>query len=159
MSTIDTALKNLNITLPPAPKPVASYIPFVQISRGGGNLVFISGQIAIKDGQIQIAGPIPSAQSIEQGQQAARLCIINALAVLKDACNGDLDNVARIVRIGVFVQSDTGFDQQAKVANGASDLLIAIFGDAGKHARAAVGTNALPLNTTVEIELLAELKT
>ena len=133
MSNIDTALKNLNITLPPAPKPVASYVPYVKT----GNLVFISGQITSKDGKIQIAGPIPSAQSIEQGQEAARICITNALAVLKDACDGDLDRVARIVRIGVFVQSDTGFDQQAKVANGASDLLIAIFGDVGKHARAA----------------------
>ncbi|MCL2647306.1 MAG: RidA family protein [Phycisphaerales bacterium] len=158
MSTIDTALQNLNITLPPAPKPVASYVPYVKT----GNLVFVSGQIAMRDGKIQIAGPIPSAQSIEQGQQAARICLINALAVLKDACGGEgggLDRVARIVRIGVFVQSNDGFDQQAKVANGASDLLIAIFGDAGRHARAAVGTNALPLNTTVEIELLAELKT
>jgi len=154
MSHIDAVLQNLNITLPPVPKPVASYLPFVRT----GNLVFVSGQIAMRDGKIQIAGPIPSAQSVEQGQKAARLCIVNALAVLKDACDGDLDRVSRIIRIGVFVQSDTDFDQQAKVANGASDLLIAIFGDAGKHARAAVGMNALPLNTTVEIELLAELK-
>jgi len=158
MSAIETALQNLNITLPPAPKPVASYVPFVQTSGGGGKLVFVSGQIAMRDGKVQIAGPVPSAQSVEQGQKAARLCIVNALAVLKDACGGDLGRVARIVRIGVFVQSDDGFDQQAKVANGASDLLIAVFGEAGKHARAAVGTNALPLNTCVEIELLAELK-
>jgi enamine deaminase RidA (YjgF/YER057c/UK114 family) len=156
MSAIDTTLKSLNITLPPAPKPVASYIPFVK-TGGGGNLVYLSGQIATKDGKVQFAGPVPTAQSIEQGQEAAKLCIINALAVLKDACNGDLDRVARIVRIGVWVQSAPGFDQQAKVANGASDLLIAIFGDLGKHARAAVGSVALPLNTTVEVEILAEL--
>ena len=154
MGAIETALAKLEIVLPAAPKPVASYVPFVRT----GNLVFVSGQIAIWDGKMQIVGAVPSVQTIEQGQAAARMCIVNALAVLKDACDGDLDRVARVVRIGVFVQSDDGFDQQAKVANGASDLLIAVFGEAGRHARAAVGTNALPLNTTVEIEMLAELK-
>jgi enamine deaminase RidA (YjgF/YER057c/UK114 family) len=96
--------------------------------------------------------------TVEQGAEAAKLCVINALAVLRDACGGDLDQVVRIVRVGVWVQCADGFDQQAKVANGASDLLVAVFGDAGKHARAAVGANALPLNTTVEVELLVQVK-
>src|SRR5262249_29254128 len=134
MSAIDDALSRLNITLPPAPKPVASYIPFVRT----GSLVVISGQLPSKDGKIQFAGPVPTGVSIEQGAEAARLCALNALAILKDACDGNLDRVARIVRIGVFVQCAAGFDAQPKVANGASDLLGAIFGDAGKHARAAV---------------------
>jgi enamine deaminase RidA (YjgF/YER057c/UK114 family) len=100
----------------------------------------------------------PGGLTIEQAAEGAKLCAINLLAVLKDACGGDLDQVARIIRIGVWVQSADGFDQQAKVANGASDLLVAIFGDAGKHARAAVGANELPLNAAVEVEMLAELR-
>ncbi len=154
MSTIDATLARLNITLPPAPKPLASYVPFVRT----GNLVFISGQLPSREGKVAFAGKVPSALSPEQAREAAQLCIINALAVLRDACEGNLDRVTSIVRIGVFVQSDDTFDQQPAVANGASDLLVAIFGDAGKHARAAVGTNTLPLNAAVEIELLAELK-
>ena len=105
------------------------------------------------------SGAVPAVLSIEQGAEAARLCAINGLAVLKDACGGDLDRVARIVRIGVFVQSAEGFADQPKVANGASELLVQVFGDSGRHARAAVGTNSLPLNAAVEVELLAELKT
>lgn len=154
MSQIDAALQRLNFTLPPAPKPVASYVPFVR----AGNLIIISGQLPSKDGKVQFAGPIPTALSIEQGIEAAKLCTLNALAVLRDACGGNLDNVVRILRIGVFVQSADGFDAQPKVANGASDLLVAVFGDAGKHARAAVGANALPLNATVEVELMAEIR-
>lgn len=153
MGVVDSALEKLGIVLPPAPKPVASYVPFVKT----GSLIIISGQLPSKEGKVQFAGAVPSAISIEQGAEAAKLCVINALAVLKDACGGDLDRVKRIVRIGVFVQSADGFDGQPKVANGASDLLVAVFGDAGKHARAAVGTNALPLNAAVEVELLAEI--
>ena len=155
MGKIDENLTRLGITLPPAPKPVASYVPFVRT----GNLVFVSGQLPSKEGKVVFAGAVPSAVSIEQGAEAAKLCAINALAVLKDACGGNLDKLARIARIGVFVQSADGFDGQPKVANGASDLLVAVFGDAGKHARAAVGTNALPLNAAVELELAAEINT
>ncbi len=156
MGHIDDALNRLGIILPPAPKPVASYVPFVR----SGNLVYISGQLPSKEGKVLFTGAVgsPLSLSVEQGIEAAKLCTLNALAVLRDACGGDLDQVARIVRIGVFVQSVDLFGEQPKVANGASDLLVAIFGDAGKHARAAVGTNALPLNAAVEIELLAELK-
>lgn len=154
MPAIDSALQSLGITLPPAPKPVAAYVPFVQT----GNLVFISGQLPSESGKVLFTGPVPAALSIEQAAQAARLCAINALAVLKSACGGNLERVARIVRIGVFVQSSEGFADQPKVANGASELLVQVFGDSGRHARAAVGTNTLPLNAAVEVELLAELQ-
>ena len=150
----DDALKRLGIELPPAPKPVASYVAFVRT----GNLVFISGQLPSKEGKVVYAGAVPSAVSLEDGVEAAKLCAINAIAVLKDACIGELSKVVRIVRIGVFVQSADGFDGQPKVANGASDLLAAVFGEAGKHARAAVGVNALPLNAAVEMEMVVELK-
>src|SRR4051812_16072054 len=156
MGTFDNAIAALGITLPAAPKPVASYVPFART----GNLVYISGQLPSKDGKVQVTGVVGGGGglAIEQAAEAAKLCAINAIAVLKDACGGNLEKVARIVRIGVWVQSADGFDQQAKVANGASDLLVAIFGEAGRHARAAVGAVALPLNTTTEVEILAELK-
>ncbi len=154
MPSFNAALERLGITLPPAPKPVAAYVPFVCT----GNLIFISGQLPFSDGIVKFTGPVPTSLSIEQAAEAARLCTINALSVLRDACSGDLDQVTRIVRIAVFVQSANGFDAQPKVANGASDLLVAIFGEAGKHARAAVGINALPLNASVEVELIAEVK-
>jgi enamine deaminase RidA (YjgF/YER057c/UK114 family) len=155
MGPFDNAVERLGIILPPAPKPVASYIPFTRV----GSLVYISGQLPSKEGKVQLAGPVGNGgHSIEEAAEAAKLCAINLLAVLKDACEGDLDRVVRIVRIGVWVQSVDGFDQQAKVANGASDLLVAIFGNAGKHARAAVGSNALPLNAAVEVEMLAEIR-
>ena len=150
----DDALKRLGITLPAAPKPVASYVPFVR----SGNQVFISGQLPSQDGKVLFAGAVPTAVSPEQGAEAAKLCAINAIAVLKDACVGELSKVVRIVRIGVYVQSADGFDGQPKVANGASDLLVAVFGDVGKHASAAVGVNALPLNAAVELEMVVELK-
>ncbi len=154
MGTFDNALQRLGIILPPAPKPVAAYVPFVRT----GNLVFISGQLPSASGVVQFLGAVPTALSIEKGAEAARLCTINALAVLRDACAGDLDQVVRIVRIAVFVQSADGFDAQPKVATGASELLVQVFGEAGKHARAAVGVNALPLNAAVEVELIAEVK-
>jgi enamine deaminase RidA (YjgF/YER057c/UK114 family) len=136
---------------------VASYVPWVR----SGNLVFVAGQLPSRDGKVVytgMVGPGQNGHSVENGAEAAKLCTINALAVLKDACGGDLDNVIRIVRIGVFVLSPDGFGDQPKVANGASDLLVALFGEAGRHARAAVGTNALPLNAAVEVEVIAEVK-
>jgi enamine deaminase RidA (YjgF/YER057c/UK114 family) len=134
---------------------VAAYVPF---TRSHSGIVFVSGQLPFKDGKLAAVGAVPTAVSIEQATDAARICCLNALAVLRDACQGDLDRVSQILRIAVFVQCADGFDGQPKVANGASELLAAIFGDAGKHARAAVGTNALPLNATVEVELVAELR-
>ena len=146
-------LTDLGLTLPEAPKPVAAYVPSVRT----GNLLYISGQLPFRDGQLIAIGPVPSAVSIEQAQEAARQCVLNALAVLAEAVGGDLDRVRRIVRLGVFVASDPTFTDQPKVANGASELLQDIFGDLGRHARAAVGSVALPLGASVEVEMIAEV--
>ncbi len=146
-------IAELGLALPPAPKPVASYVPFVR----SGTPVFVSGQLPFKDGVLLAIGPVPSANSIDAATSAARQCVINGLAVLADALGGDLDRVVRIVRLGVFVCSDAGFGEQPKVANGASELLQQVFGEAGRHARAAVGSIALPLQATVEVELVAEV--
>ena len=147
-------LAALGLSLPPAPKPVAAYVPAVR----SGNLVFVSGQLPMKDGQLLATGPVPSKCSFDQAHAAARQCVLNALAVLGDQVGGDFSRVVRIVRLGVFVQSDDGWTEQPKVANGGSELLQQLFGEAGRHARAAVGTNALPLGASVEIEMLAEVR-
>jgi enamine deaminase RidA (YjgF/YER057c/UK114 family) len=145
-------LKALGLSLPPAPKPVAAYIPFVRT----GNLVFVSGQLPMKEG-VLAKGSLPGQVSIEEGAQAARQAALNGLAVLADAAGG-IDRVRRIVRVGVFVCSEPGFIDQPKVANGASELLQQVFGEAGRHARAAVGNIALPLGACVEVELIAEVE-
>jgi len=153
MPTPSEALSALGLVLPSAPKPVASYVPFAR----SGNLVWISGQLPFRDGALTTTGPVPSACSVDSAQQAARQCALNALAVAADAAGG-LDRIERVLRVGVFVQSDAGFTEQPKVANGASDLLQQIFGDAGRHARAAVGNIALPLGASVEVELLVQVR-
>jgi len=153
MSLVMHRLESLGIALPEAPKPVAAYVPSVQ----SGALVYISGQVPISDGALLATGPVPSQVSLEQAVAAARQCGINALAVLSAHLDGDLDRVRRIVRMGVFVASDAGFTDQPLVANGASELMIEVFGDAGRHARAAVGSVALPLDASVEVELVAEV--
>ena len=147
-------LSALGLALPPAPKPVASYVPAVR----SGNLVFVSGQLPMKDGQLTATGPVPSKCSLESAQAAARQCVLNGLAVLGDQIGGDFSRVVRIVRVGAFVQSDDGWTEQPKVANGGSELLQQLFGEAGRHARAAVGTNALPLGASVDVELLVEVR-
>ena len=153
MSRIDERLAELEITLPDAPKPVAAYVPSVRT----GGLVFVSGQVPLCEGALMATGTVPSATSVDAAVAAARQCGINALAVLKAQLEGDLDRVQRIVRIGVFVASDPGFTDQPLVANGASELMLDVFGDAGRHARAAVGSVALPLDASVEVELIAEV--
>jgi enamine deaminase RidA (YjgF/YER057c/UK114 family) len=153
MSYIDDNLKRLEIILPTAPKPVAAYVPSIQAE----NLIYISGQLPSRDGKVIFTGPVPRALDVLSATQAARLATINALAVLKDAVSGDWSRVVRMVRLGVFVQSESGFAQQPQVANGASDLLLAVFGEAGRHARAAVGAAALPLNAAVEVELIVQI--
>lgn len=150
---IDRRLAELGLKLPQAPKPVASYVPAVR----AGDLVFVSGQIPMADGKLIAAGPVPSAVTVEEARRAARQCALNALAVLAANVEGGLDRVRRIVRLGVFVASDPGFTEQPKVANGASDLLEQVFGEAGKHARAAVGSIALPQGATVEVEMIAQV--
>ncbi len=147
-------LEALGITLPQAPAPVASYVPAARV----GELVFVSGQIPMRDGALIASGPVPSSVSPDRARLAARQCALNALAVLAATLGGDLDRVRRIVRLGVFVASDPGFGGQPQVANGASDLLEEIFGDAGRHARAAVGSIGLPLGATVELDLVAQVE-
>lgn len=147
-------LKELGLTLPEPPKPVAAYIPAVR----SGNLLYISGQVPFKDGKLLCTGHVPDPISIDQAQQAARQCVLNGLAVVAGQLGGDLNRVSRIVRLGVFVACGPDFTDQPKVANGASELLVDIFGEAGRHARAAVGSSALPLGVPVEVEMLVEVQ-
>jgi enamine deaminase RidA (YjgF/YER057c/UK114 family) len=153
MSLIESRLKELGVTLPTPPMPVASYVPCT-IS---GNIVFVSGQIPIADGAIKYIGKLGVDVPLEAGQAAAQLCAINILAQLKAAI-GDLDRVTRCLKLGVFVNAAPDYTQQPEVANGASDLIAAVFGDAGKHARAAVGVGSLPRGVAVEVEAVFEIK-
>ena len=151
--SIEVKLTELGIALPQPAKAVGSYIP-VAVAN---NVAYVSGQIPVSDGKIQYAGKIPSEISINDGQQAARLCLINALSQLK-AEFGSLDKINKIVKLEVFVNSSPKFTEQATIANGASDLLVELFGENGKHARIAVGASELPLNSAVEISLIATIK-
>lgn len=146
-------LQSLGLTLPAPPKPVATYVPAVR----SGNLLFLSGMIPMVEGKMAMVGKLGKELAVEQGQQAARITLLNALAVIK-AELGSLDQVQRIVRIGVHVASAEGFTQQPAVANGASDLLVQIFGDAGRHARLALGAAELPLGAPVELEMIVEIR-
>ena len=128
-----------------------SYVPAKRV----GNLVYVAGQLPRKGGTMLASGPVPSKTSIEQAQAAARQCVINALGAV-EALPGGIGQLKGVVRVGAFVQSDDGFDAQPTVANAASELLLELFGESGKHVRAAVGTNALPLNASVEIEFIFE---
>ncbi len=148
----ESTLASLGLTLPTPPKPVAAYIPW----RRAGNLVFTAGQVAYLDGKLMAMGSCPTQVSLETAQACARQCALNALAVVKSAV-GSLAAVKQVVRVGVFVCSEAGFYDQPKVANGASELLLQIFGERGKHARAAVGSIALPLGSPVEVELVVEV--
>lgn len=145
-------LAQLGLTLPPVVKPVGSYVPAVLTGRW----VFVSGQIPFRDGKLTCTGKVGLDVTLEAAQQAARLCGLNALAIAADAAGG-IDRIARILRLAVFVNSAAGFTDQPKVGNGASDLMVEIFGDSGRHARAAVGAAELPLNAAVEVELMAEV--
>ena len=154
MPIIDARLKELGITLSAPPKPVAAYVPYT-IS---GNLVFVSGQVPFQDGALKYVGKLGADFSIEMGQAAAQLCAINILSVLRVACEGDLDKVVRVVKVGVFVNATPDYDKQPEVANGASDLFAAVFGEAGKHARAAVGVGSLPRGVAVEVDAIFEIQ-
>ena len=153
MNSVQQRLQDAGVILPPAPKPVAAYVPWVR----AGDLVFVSGQIPLSDGVLTAEGSVPSRVSPDAAAAAARLCVVNAMAVLADALDGDLDRVLRIVRLGIFVASDPGFHGQSQVANGASELLLEVFGEAGRHARAAVGSVGLPLGATVEVEMVVQV--
>jgi enamine deaminase RidA (YjgF/YER057c/UK114 family) len=150
---IDARLAELKIVLPNASAPAANYVPVVV----SGNLAFVSGQVPIQQGEIKHKGRVGVDLSLEQGQEAARLCGLNIIAQMKTALGGDLDRVKRCVKLGGFVNCEAGYPDQPKVVNGASDLMVAVFGDAGRHARFAVGTNALPFNCAVEVEAVFEI--
>ena len=150
--TPEARLAELGLVLPTPPKPVAAYIP----ARRSGNLVYISGQIPMEDGRLLATGSMPSQVSMERAHRCAVRCVLNGLAALK-AEIGELSRVVKVVRVGAFVCSEPGFFDQPKVANAASELLVQVFGDAGQHARAAVGSIALPLGAPVEIEFLFEV--
>ena len=150
---IDARLSELGIELPEAAAPVANYIPFVV----SGGLVFVAGQITSWKGEIQYVGKLGTEFSVEEGHQAARVCGLNLLTQFRAACGGDLDRVDRLVRLGVFVNSAPDFIRQPQVANGASDLLVEVFGNAGRHARTAVGVPALPLGVAVEADAVFEM--
>lgn len=153
-SEIAKRLTNLGIELPQPTMPAANYVPYT-IS---GNQVFISGQLPMKDGKPQDVGKVGKDFTAEQAQLTARQCAINILSHLRAACDGDLGRVKRCIRLGVFVNSAPGFIDQPKVANGASDLMVAVFADAGKHSRFAVGVSELPFGVAVEVDGTFEIE-
>jgi enamine deaminase RidA (YjgF/YER057c/UK114 family) len=150
--SFEAKLAELGITLPLAPKPVATYIPAVR----AGDLLFLSGTGPFKDGKIVYAGKLGKELTVEQGYEAARLTLLNALAMVRQEL-GTLDRVTRVVRLTGHVASAEGFTQQPAVLNGASDLLVQIFGEAGRHARLALGAAELPLNMAIELELILQV--
>lgn len=150
---IEEKIKELGLELPEVAKPLAAYIPAKMI----GNLIMTSGQVPVIKGEMKFAGKIGKELSIEDGKKAAQICALNCLAAIK-GITGSLDSVAEVVKLTVFVNSSEEFTDQPKVANGASELMVNIFGDAGKHVRSAVGVTELPLNAAVEIEMIVRVK-
>ncbi|MCS6890483.1 MAG: RidA family protein [Rhodovarius sp.] len=150
---IAARLRELGITLPEAPAPVANYVPFVVT----GGLVVVSGQIPLREGRIAYSGKLGATVSAEEGREAARLCMLNVLAQLAVACGGDLDRVRRVVRLGGFIACTPDFTAHATVMNGASDLAVAVFGEAGRHARTTIGVPCLPGDAACEVEGIFEL--
>jgi len=148
---IEEKLKDVGITLPIPPNPAGSYVPVVIT----GNLAYVSGQIPIKDGKIIFSGRVPIEQSVESAQEAAKLCIINGLSQL-NSYFGSLECITKIIKISGFINSSSDFSEHPKVINAASDLLVKIFGDMAKHSRIAIGVASLPLNSTVEIDMVVE---
>lgn len=145
----NTNLKTKNITLPVASSPVANYVPYVV----EGNMVYISGQLPLGVGELsQYLGKVGKTFSVEQGKEIARICGLNIIAQLQQACGGDLDKVKRCVKLGVFVNCTEDFTDHPQVANGASDLMVEIFGEKGKHARFAVGSSQIPRGAAVEVD-------
>ena len=150
---IEEKLKSLNITLPKAPNPVGAYVA----SKISGNLIFISGQVSLDaDGKL-ITGKVGRDLSLDQAQNAAKICGLNILSNLKKICNGNLDKVKGCMKLTGYVNSTEDFTEQPKVINGASELIVSIFGDAGMHTRAAVSTNSLPLGVSVEVDAIFEI--
>jgi enamine deaminase RidA (YjgF/YER057c/UK114 family) len=152
MSSPEERLKEMGIELPPAPNPLGSYIPAVRT----GNLVFVSGMLPLKDGKLLHRGKVGSEVTVEEAREAARTAAVNALSVLK-AHTGGLDKVRRCVKVSGYIASSPGFTEQPMVLNAASDLMAEVFGEAGRHARAAIGVPVLPMDSPVEIEFIFEV--
>jgi enamine deaminase RidA (YjgF/YER057c/UK114 family) len=148
------SLQRLGITLPPVSGPFGAYIPAKRV----GNLVYVAGQLPVKDGNIMAIGQVPSRCTLEDAQAAARQCAINCIAAVQSLGDGAVDSLVGVVRVGAFVSSDATFTQQPQVANAASELFMELFGDAGKHVRAAVGVNTLPRDASVEIDVIFEAR-
>lgn len=144
-------LRDANLVLPPLSGPFGSYVPAKRV----GNLIFVAGQLPMKDGKLMTTGKVPSACSIDDAKASARQCVINALSAVQ-AVLGDVNLIKGVARVGVFVRSDDNFHDQPGIANAASDLLVELLGERGKHVRAAVGTNSLPRDASVEIEFIFE---
>jgi enamine deaminase RidA (YjgF/YER057c/UK114 family) len=153
-SNIEKRLGEIGVTLPPPGAPGGNYVPFVVV----GDLVFMAGQVAREAGKMKYTGKVGRDITVENGAAAARLCAVNLLSQLKAACGGDLDRVDRCVRLGGFVNSPPDFLEHPKVINGASDLMVEVFGERGQHARTAVGVAALPMDSAVEVEAVFLLK-
>lgn len=154
MADIEAKLKELGLTLPQVSLPAANYVP-CNIS---GNILYVSGQLPMLDGKPQFVGKVGREYSIEQGQECARICGLNILAHSKAILGGDLGKIAKLIRLGVFVNAPDDFTDHPKVANGVSDMMVNLFGDAGKHARFAVGVSGLPFGVAVEVDATFELK-
>ena len=150
---VEARLQEKGITLPEVAAPQGAYVPYIV----SGNHVFLAGQLPMLDGRIQVKGKLGQDVSLEDGQKAARICGLNLIAQLKQACGGDLDRVSRVVKLTGFVNATPDYDAQPKVINGVSELMAEVFGDAGQHARAAVGAGSLPLNVAVEVEGIFEI--
>ena len=142
-------LHTLGITLPPVSGPFGAYVPV----KRNGNLIYVAGQLPMADGKLLAVGQVPSRCPVEQAKLAARQCVINALGAIQ-SIEGSIAHLTGVLRVGAFVNSDAGFTQQPQVANGASELLLELFGDPGRHVRAAVGVNTLPLDAAVEVEFI-----
>lgn len=153
MASMEAKLKELGLQLPEAPKPVAAYIP----AKCVGNLVFISGQLPLRDGQLVYVGKVGAERTQQEGYQAAQLCALNALAIAKSLV-GSLDQIDEIVQLRGFVNCTADFSNQPEVVNGASELLVKLFDEKGRHVRAAVGVSSLPRNATVEVEMILRAK-
>lgn len=154
MSRIDEHLRTLGIELPNPSKPGANYVPFVR----SGNLLFMTGQLSQWNGERRFVGKLGRDFDVEEGRKAARLCALNVVAHVREALDGDLDRVARCVRVAGYVNSTPDFTAQSQVMNGASDTFVEIFGEAGRHARMAVGVSALPYDIAVEVEAVFEVR-
>jgi enamine deaminase RidA (YjgF/YER057c/UK114 family) len=154
MGSIETRLKELGIELPEPSTPGANYVPFVHT----GGLLFLTGQLSQWNGERRFIGQLGREFDVPEGQQAARLCALNLVAHLRAALEGDLDRVVRVVRVAGYVSSAPGFGGQSQVMNGASDLFVELFGQAGRHTRMAVGVSALPYGVAVEVEAVFEVR-